>query len=69
MPPRAKQSRRGAGSVRPGMWCCICCGYSVQNGEIEVVKVGTKHNMADLYTKHHTAPRIAHLMRNMGVEL
>ena len=41
----------------------------VQNGGIEVVNVGTQHNMAVLYSKHHTASRIAHLMRTMGVEL
>ena len=66
---KATASRRGLGKTRHVALRLLWVQQRVRNGEIEVVKVSTEHNLADLYTKHHAGPRIAHLMRYMGGEL
>ena len=60
---------RGLGKTRHIALHLLWVQQRVQNGEIEVLKVSTQNNAADLFTKHHAAPRLQFLMGRMGVEL
>ena len=62
-------TRRGLGKTRHIALHLLRVQQRVQNGEIEVLKVSTQSNAADLFTKHHAAPRLHFLMERMGVEL
>ena len=55
-------TRRGLGKPRRIALHLSWVQQRVQNSEIEVYKVSTQSNLADLFTKHHAAPGLAFLI-------
>lgn len=65
---KAMLGRRGHGKAKHIDRCYLWLQQRVQDGDIELEKIGTKINCADLGTKHLEADRIVQLVKSMGLD-
>lgn len=65
---KAMLGRRGHGKAKHIDRCYLWLQQRVQDGDIELEKIGTKLNCADLGTKHLEADRIVQLVKSMGLD-